>query len=102
MPTHTNTMPAAMSSVILRSPNDLVRTLPATVNALLCLMLRRFQKRGRGADYIKRSSSSPFMGKYPAKPGDGAGSPPDANIFPIYGEVPGPAGGWGWESSQIG
>src|SRR5437879_611945 len=47
MPAHTNTTAAAMSSTILRSPNDLVRTLPATVNALLCLMLRRFQKRAR-------------------------------------------------------
>src|SRR5437660_12223578 len=92
-------MAAAMSRTILRSPNELVRTLPATVNVRLCLMLRRFQKRGRGADYINRffpfmgkypakpgdgavtplPVSSPFMGKYPAKPGDGAGSPPNAD-----------------------
>src|SRR6267143_2135022 len=38
------------------------------------------------------TNSSPFMGKYPPKAGDGA----DVDkLFPIYGEVPAEGGGWG-------
>src|SRR5216110_3522458 len=31
--------------------------------------------------------SSPFMGKYPPKAGDGAGPVPTSPVLPIYGEV---------------
>ena len=44
------------------------------------------------------SNSSPFMGKYPAKPGMGLGQ----QLFPIHGEVPGGAGGWGWAAHNPG
>ncbi len=41
-----------------------------------------------------KRNSSPFMGKYPAEPGDGADL--ETQLFPIHGEVPGGAGGWGF------
>src|SRR6267378_2796110 len=47
------------------------------------------RRRGMGPTW---TNSSPFMGKYPPKAGDGA----DADkLFPIYGEVPAEGGGWG-------
>src|SRR5437868_853986 len=58
MPAHTRTMAAATSSTMLRRPKDVVRTLPSTVNALLCLMLRRFRKR---AEEVPTISNGLFL-----------------------------------------
>ena len=52
---------------------------------------------------LKRNSS-PFMGKYPAEPGDGADLeiPPNSwaggreQLFPTCGEVPAEGRGWGF------
>src|SRR5438270_8139992 len=70
MPPQMSAAPATIRTIIWRTPSELMRTLPTTVKALLCLMLRFFLGRQEGRDYIKRSSpfmvkrSSPFMGKY--------------------------------------
>src|SRR5438045_9292951 len=53
MPPQISAAPATTMTIIWRTPNELVRTLPTTVKALLCLMLRCLLGRQEGRDYIK-------------------------------------------------
>src|SRR5207247_5706393 len=54
-PPHARAPTTATRTTTWRTPNVFVRTVPATVKALVCLMLRRcVVKDGGGADYNKR------------------------------------------------